>query len=185
MFCRFGLLSFFLFFFFFNDTATTEIYTLSLHDALPIYDAEQLHRTLIAHGGGDAWERAPPLAATTLLFAVGRIKPISKLLGQMTHQSEHVSHSGDRFGIVLKQVSKSTQETARPLLTPGEVLHLPSEDALLFVGGLYPYRAKKVLYYEDKKFRARAAMKPPTPAQVAAVRGGRELVPRPPSRGLS
>src|SRR5256885_10443412 len=28
----------FLFFFFFNDTATTEIYTLSLHDALPIYD---------------------------------------------------------------------------------------------------------------------------------------------------
>src|SRR5258708_35707958 len=28
-------------FFFFNDTATTEIYTLSLHDALPIYD---LHR---------------------------------------------------------------------------------------------------------------------------------------------
>src|SRR2546426_11528060 len=29
------LLSFFLFFFF-NDTATTEIYTLSLHDALPI-----------------------------------------------------------------------------------------------------------------------------------------------------
>src|SRR2546427_12197252 len=27
------------FFFFFNDTATTEIYTLSLHDALPIFDA--------------------------------------------------------------------------------------------------------------------------------------------------
>src|SRR5687768_18189331 len=27
-----------LFFFFFNDTATTEIYTLSLHDALPILD---------------------------------------------------------------------------------------------------------------------------------------------------
>src|SRR2546427_12817550 len=26
-----------LFFFFFNDTATTEIYTLSLHDALPIW----------------------------------------------------------------------------------------------------------------------------------------------------
>ena len=26
------------FFFFFNDTATTEIYTLSLHDALPIYE---------------------------------------------------------------------------------------------------------------------------------------------------
>src|SRR2546430_5930068 len=33
------------FFFFFNDTATTEIYTLSLHDALPICDlvAEKLN----------------------------------------------------------------------------------------------------------------------------------------------
>src|SRR5438067_4828446 len=29
----------FVFFFFFNDTATTEIYTLSLHDALPIWSA--------------------------------------------------------------------------------------------------------------------------------------------------
>src|SRR5258707_6177522 len=29
----------YLFFFFFNDTATTEIYTLSLHDALPIFPA--------------------------------------------------------------------------------------------------------------------------------------------------
>src|SRR2546427_5075263 len=31
----------FLFFFFFNDTATTEIYTLSLHDALPISPLQQ------------------------------------------------------------------------------------------------------------------------------------------------
>src|SRR2546430_12282953 len=31
-----------LFFFFFNDTATTEIYTLSLHDALPICAQERL-----------------------------------------------------------------------------------------------------------------------------------------------
>src|SRR2546427_8308051 len=31
------------FFFFFNDTATTEIYTLSLHDALPIFAAVSLH----------------------------------------------------------------------------------------------------------------------------------------------
>src|SRR5437016_14564058 len=34
-----SLVSFF--FFFFNDTATTEIYTLSLHDALPIYSRGQ------------------------------------------------------------------------------------------------------------------------------------------------
>src|SRR3989449_7536952 len=37
------------FFFFFNDTATTEIYTLSLHDALPI--SYQQHR------GRGRWER--------------------------------------------------------------------------------------------------------------------------------
>src|SRR5215475_15960834 len=30
-------------FLFFNDTATTEIYTLSLHDALPIFDGDPLH----------------------------------------------------------------------------------------------------------------------------------------------
>src|SRR2546421_12461220 len=36
----------FSFFFFFNDTATTEIYTLSLHDALPIYPHEDQDRHL-------------------------------------------------------------------------------------------------------------------------------------------
>src|SRR3712207_8106907 len=37
-------------FFFFNDTATTEIYTLSLHDALPILrGSERLHRRLLAN----------------------------------------------------------------------------------------------------------------------------------------
>src|SRR5256885_13981436 len=34
-----NVLNFDFFFFFFNDTATTEIYTLSLHDALPIYSS--------------------------------------------------------------------------------------------------------------------------------------------------
>src|SRR3712207_7838886 len=42
-------------FFFFNDTATTEIYTLSLHDALPIsecmYSATTLPRSLDANSG--------------------------------------------------------------------------------------------------------------------------------------
>src|SRR6266481_6551126 len=38
-----------LFFFFFNDTATTEIYTLSLHDALPIY-REGLRSHLLREG---------------------------------------------------------------------------------------------------------------------------------------
>ena len=37
-------------FFFFNDTATTEIYTLSLHDALPIWDHEEIAKLLISEG---------------------------------------------------------------------------------------------------------------------------------------
>src|SRR5436309_4941843 len=35
-------------FFFFNDTATTEIYTLSLHDALPIYAGGEMKHGPIA-----------------------------------------------------------------------------------------------------------------------------------------
>src|SRR5215217_636737 len=38
------------FFFFFNDTATTEIYTLSLHDALPISTAPRMRRTAGCRG---------------------------------------------------------------------------------------------------------------------------------------
>src|ERR1022692_5343172 len=38
-----------LFCFFFNDTATTEIYTLSLHDALPICQPSRRHTSLPCH----------------------------------------------------------------------------------------------------------------------------------------
>src|SRR5436190_14921926 len=39
---------FLLLLFFFNDTATTEIYTLSLHDALPISDEHELFASVVA-----------------------------------------------------------------------------------------------------------------------------------------
>src|SRR6266496_4765818 len=52
----------FLFFFFFNDTATTEIYTLSLHDALPILPApaRRRHRVSLATPRPAAGRRSPP-----------------------------------------------------------------------------------------------------------------------------
>src|SRR5258707_12974488 len=59
--CDARILAFFYTFFFFNDTATTEIYTLSLHDALPIsrnYLIELAKRT----------ER---LKLTNVIFALG------------------------------------------------------------------------------------------------------------------
>src|SRR2546430_11702732 len=49
-----------LFFFFFNDTATTEIYTLSLHDALPICGRGEFRlRGMDAHAQGDQPVRGP------------------------------------------------------------------------------------------------------------------------------
>src|SRR3712207_7567232 len=52
--------------FFFNDTATTEIYTLPLHDALPIYLQGQVRRPALAHPPPDlplgVGDRHPPLA---------------------------------------------------------------------------------------------------------------------------
>src|SRR3989442_14539027 len=44
-------------FFFFNDTATTEIYTLSLHDALPIYVPRQGHQRRLPAARRDARHR--------------------------------------------------------------------------------------------------------------------------------
>src|SRR3989442_3575085 len=55
-----------MFFFFFNDTATTEIYTLSLHDALPIW--QDLHG--VAHACAACGHAAPEHAAA--LAGIGR-----------------------------------------------------------------------------------------------------------------
>src|SRR5258706_5338861 len=52
-------------FFFFNDTATTEIYTLSLHDALPISAALQLARHVRRRAGTQSGRRAESPAAGT------------------------------------------------------------------------------------------------------------------------
>src|SRR3989475_12233698 len=62
-----------LFFFFFNDTATTEIYTLSLHDALPISVSRgPLHRP--EHHFREEWHVPSPrilykLRSTSLMHS--------------------------------------------------------------------------------------------------------------------
>src|SRR5215210_2136143 len=60
---------FFLFFFFFNDTATTEIYTLSLHDALPIERPRGEVLLLERRGENGLWEG---LARPTRRLRAGR-----------------------------------------------------------------------------------------------------------------
>src|SRR5215204_7549794 len=52
--------------FFFNDTATTYIYTLSLHDALPICALEQPVGVAVSFGGQTPLRLAPALAAAGL-----------------------------------------------------------------------------------------------------------------------
>src|SRR3712207_9168581 len=51
-------------FFFFNDTATTEIYTLSLHDALPIYSP---HRARLERGSSRKPRRSRPAPSSKAL----------------------------------------------------------------------------------------------------------------------
>src|ERR1019366_1224940 len=70
-----------MFFFFFNDTATTEIYTLSLHDALPIYNwpvAQPSMRVILLRWGcpvqaGFAWARISSRLERDLEFVSRRV----------------------------------------------------------------------------------------------------------------
>ena len=55
----------------------------------------------------------------------------------------------------------SRQETARPLLTPGEIMQLPADDELVLVSGCAPIRAKKVRYFADPRLKRRIC-DPPT-----------------------
>jgi type IV secretory pathway TraG/TraD family ATPase VirD4 len=86
-------------------------------------------------------------------------KRISDLLGQATERKMQKSYSGS--GLFLSNRTESEQEYARPLLTPAEVNQLSQDDGILFVGGLLPYRAKKVRYFLDPRFKGRDGL--PTP----------------------
>src|SRR5437016_14499132 len=67
--CAFTFFCWFVFSFFFNDTATTEIYTLSLHDALPIFPST-FKRPV------SSW-KALNLRKTLLMASSVRLKPLN------------------------------------------------------------------------------------------------------------
>ena len=54
----------------------------------------------------------------------------------------------------------SRQETARPLLTPGEVMQLPPDEAVVMVSSVPPVKARKLRYYADANFRRRVLPPP-------------------------
>ena len=86
-------------------------------------------------------------------------KRLSETLGTATQLRAQRNYSGRRLAAWLSHMSLSEQETARPLLTPGEILQLPADDALVLVSGHPPIRAQKLRYYVDRNFleRQRAA----------------------------
>jgi type IV secretion system protein VirD4 len=91
-------------------------------------------------------------------------KRISDALGTATEQRAMRNYAGHRLAPWLAHVMVSRQETARALLTPGEVMQLAPTDELVLVAGTPPIRAKKLRYYQDANFKARVL---PAPALAA------------------
>ena len=89
-------------------------------------------------------------------------KRISDALGTATEVRAQRNYAGHRLAPWLGHLMVSRQETARPLLTPGEVMQLPPDEAVLMVSGHAPMRARKIRYYLDRNFTERLKQPPST-----------------------
>ena len=87
-------------------------------------------------------------------------KRISEALGTATELRAQRNYAGHRLAPWLGHLMVSRQETARPLLTPGEVMQLPPDDAVVMVSGHPPIKARKLRYYLDRNFTARVLRAP-------------------------
>ncbi len=94
-------------------------------------------------------------------------KRISDALGTATELRAQRNYAGHRLAPWLGHLMVSRQETARPLLTPGEVMQLPPDEAVVMVSGVAPIKAKKLRYYADRQLHA--------PRAAAADARGRAL----------
>ena len=94
-------------------------------------------------------------------------KRVSDALGTATEMRAMKNYAGHRLSPWLGHLMVSRQETARPLLTPGEVMQLPPDDELVLVSGLNPIRAKKARYFTDSRLQARI-LAPPQPEPRAS-----------------
>ena len=88
-------------------------------------------------------------------------KRISDALGTATEQRAMKNYAGHRLSPWLGHLMVSRTETARALLTPGEVMQLPPTDEIVMASGLPPIRGQKARYYADPRF-ARRILPPPT-----------------------
>ena len=90
-------------------------------------------------------------------------KRISDALGTATELRAQRNYAGHRLAPWLAHVMVSRQETARALLTPGEVMQLPADEEIVMVSGTSPIRASKLRYYEDGNFTSRVLPPPVLP----------------------
>src|SRR5260221_7966680 len=106
------------FFFFFNDTATTEIYTLSLHDALPICGGGSPHQRLVPFYSDYRHAGLKPLspvvstdAGYTTLAVNGRCLHLLAFQGPRSeeHTSELQSHSDLVCRLLLEKKKKKNK----------------------------------------------------------------------------
>jgi type IV secretion system protein VirD4 len=103
---------------------------------------------------------------------------VSDALGTATELRAMKNYAGHRLSPWLGHLMVSRQETARPLLTPGEVMQLPPDDELVLVSGCQPIRAKKARYYEDPELKARI-LPPPELLRPAALATSKRSEPPP------
>ncbi len=87
-------------------------------------------------------------------------KRVSDALGTATEMKAMKNYAGHRLSPWLGHLMVSRSETARPLLTPGEIMQLPPADEIVMVAGTPPIRAKKARYYEDTRFKERLLSPP-------------------------
>ncbi len=70
-------------------------------------------------------------------------KRVSDALGTATEMKAMKNYAGHRLSPWLGQLMVSRSETARQLLTPGEIMQLPPSDEIVMIAGNPPIRAKK------------------------------------------
>ncbi|HEN8827471.1 TPA: conjugal transfer protein TraG, partial [Pseudomonas aeruginosa] len=87
-------------------------------------------------------------------------KRISETLGTATELRAQRNYAGHRLAPWLGHLMVSRQETARPLLTPGEVMQLPTDEAVVMVSSVAPIKAKKLRYFADANFKQRVLPPP-------------------------
>lgn len=77
----------------------------------------------------------------------------SQMIGKESVVNGNQSVSGSKFALDLSNINQSYQDIQRDLLSPSEVMHMGKEYILVFKQGMPTYLAKKVVCYQDDRFK--------------------------------